>query len=554
MIYTERTVTVKSGKSSIDEPVILYRGDRELEIRFIINETKFKYYSGDNVITKTQASYGQLVIAKPDKSDVFSEITECKDGAVIFTITHDMIDELPEVGFYTFQIRLYGENKISRVTIPPIEKGIEVREPIAIEADENGTEAIVDEGTVGYALVRGAENSIPTFNDNGGYNKTVWSTGDIISEGKLNKIEDALDVLNQNNIEQDEKLNLIFSGSGGSETTELKDLSEEYTLQNSYVRRDGVVVNDERALGMLYIPLSKYDEFYVTSEGRWSVNLMVLYDADKNFVYGTGAVVDGGIGKYDNEHIVVADLLKTYPNASYVSFSAISSDISTTVLEVYTPVTVSISPSINVNNKPLTGKKWVVVGDSLTESNRRATKNYHDYVAEETGVTVVNMGRSGTGYKRSEENELAFYQRILSMPTDADIITIFGSGNDLSQTLGSVSDTGTDTICGCIHQTIQNLFSIIPGAKVGIVLPCPWGGYPPSTKGNKMELYCDALKEIAGYYSIPVLDLYHGSNLRPWDETFKSLYYKRDEGNYVHPDEDGHALLANKFKMFIQSL
>ena len=69
-----------------------------------------------------------------------------------------------------------------------------------------------------------------------------------------------------------------------------------------------------------------------------------------------------------------------------------------------------------------------------------------------------------------------------------------------------------------------------------------------------MTKYCEALKDIASQYSIPVLDLYYGSNLRPWDETFKSLYYKRDEGNGVHPDEDGHAILANKFKMFIQSL
>ena len=51
-----------------------------------------------------------------------------------------------------------------------------------------------------------------------------------------------------------------------------------------------------------------------------------------------------------------------------------------------------------------------------------------------------------------------------------------------------------------------------------------------------------------------MLDLYHGSNLRPWDDTFRDLYYKRDDGGRVHPDEDGHALLANKFEMFIRSL
>ena len=208
MIYTERTVTVKSGKSSIDEPVILFRGDRGLEVRFLINETKLKYYSSTNLIEKIHATYGQLVIDKPDGSDIFSDVTETKDGAIVFTITADMIDEIPEVGFYTFQIRLYDDEKVSRVSIPPIEQGIEVREPLALEGEESGTEAIVDEGAVGYAMVRETEEVVDTFDDAGNYNKTVWATGDKITEGKLNKMEDALDILNQNDKNNYTVLNL----------------------------------------------------------------------------------------------------------------------------------------------------------------------------------------------------------------------------------------------------------------------------------------------------------------------------------------------------------
>lgn len=212
----------------------------------------------------------------------------------------------------------------------------------------------------------------------------------------------------------------------------------------------------------------------------------------------------------------------------------------------------------NIIHYSLKGKKWCVVGDSLTEKNIRATKNYHDYVAEETGCTVVNMGVGGTGYKRMESQSdgyKAFYQRIVDVPNDTDILTIFGSGNDLSLTLGSPTDDITSgTVCGCMNETFKRLFTRLPGIKVGVVLPCPWGSYPPYVQGNAMELYCKALKEICKNYSIPVLDLYYGSNMRPWDNTFRQLYYKRDDGNFVHPDEDGHKILANKFKMFIQSL
>ena len=210
---------------------------------------------------------------------------------------------------------------------------------------------------------------------------------------------------------------------------------------------------------------------------------------------------------------------------------------------------------------PLKGKKWVVVGDSLTEVNSRTTKNYHHYIAEETGIEVINMGVSGTGYKRTEESGRAFYQRINNIQTDADIVTIFGSGNDLGlfnesnvSVLGEVTDTTTDTICGCINVTLDNLYKRIPTVRLGIVTPTPWVGYPPHIENNKMELYSQKLIEICKRRSIPVLDLYHGSNLRPWDETFRNLMYSRDDGNGVHPDENGHKQIHRFFLKFIETL
>ena len=199
-------------------------------------------------------------------------------------------------------------------------------------------------------------------------------------------------------------------------------------------------------------------------------------------------------------------------------------------------------------------KKWVAVGDSLTEANLRATKNYHDYVAESTGITVVNMGASGTGYLRTHDEGKAFYQRISSVPLDADVITIFGSGNDLAAgELGSVDDTGTSTLCGAINTTLDNLFAILPLAKVGLVTPTPWGSYKPGNN-NAMELYSEAIVQICKNRGIPCLDLYHCSGLRPWDANYLPLAYSRDEGNSVHPDENGHAIIAPRFKAFLETL
>lgn len=133
MIYTRVKVTVTEHTASIDRPIVLYRGDKNVEVQFEIIDSLYKQYKfdGPNIITNLGASYGQLVIQKPDYTYIISEITQSRDGIVIFTIPPEMVDEEIEIGNYDFQIRLYDETQESRVTLPPIVKGITLKEPIA---------------------------------------------------------------------------------------------------------------------------------------------------------------------------------------------------------------------------------------------------------------------------------------------------------------------------------------------------------------------------------------------------------------------------------------
>ena len=137
MIFTDRTVIVQKGTSSINDIIVLYRGDKDVEIRFTLNEgSPFRYGSGasPNIIEKTEAAYGQLIIKAPENLPaLFSEVAPTNEGKIVFTITGEMIDEIDEVGNYSFQIRLFDENKNSRVTLPEVNNGIEIREPIASE-------------------------------------------------------------------------------------------------------------------------------------------------------------------------------------------------------------------------------------------------------------------------------------------------------------------------------------------------------------------------------------------------------------------------------------
>lgn len=177
----------------IDIPIFIYRGDKEIEIEFEIVNSKvmFAGVSDNNVIRTSKAFYGQLVIINPNGTNAFTEMTETNDGLVKFRITEQMIDQVDEVGEYSFQIRLFDEERRSRLSLPPILEGLKICEPIATESEEN----IVGGAMVGYSKITYGEK-LEVFDEEGNYNETVWENGNLITEGKLNKIEEALDTIN----------------------------------------------------------------------------------------------------------------------------------------------------------------------------------------------------------------------------------------------------------------------------------------------------------------------------------------------------------------------
>lgn len=206
------------------------------------------------------------------------------------------------------------------------------------------------------------------------------------------------------------------------------------------------------------------------------------------------------------------------------------------------------------------GKTWMAIGDSLTaESTLGAgVKNYVNYVSERLNITAINKGVSGTGYWKGHTTNNAFYQRIPNYTEQADVITIFGSFNDLGvedgisggNIIGTYLDNTTETLGGCINKTLDNLIAKYPNALIGIVSPTPWSN---SHESSNPESYVNLLRQIAEYRSIPFLDLSHSSNLHPWDASFRQLYYKTpDDG--AHPNTNGHKRFSGFFANFVADI
>ena len=212
MLYAKVVLWVKQDETLSDSKVVLYRGDMNVDIEFTLK-------SVDYVLT--ESAFAQLILTRPYATSVFSETFKIENNKVTVRITGGMIDELNEKETYAIQIRLFDSERVARATLPPCYDVIYVREPIAVERTD-GDEALVNLAKANYALTgRNGERIGDIFTD-GVYNKTIWYDGDLITDGRLNKVENALYSISKVDLEQSE---LIESHTHDEYLTEHQDIS-----------------------------------------------------------------------------------------------------------------------------------------------------------------------------------------------------------------------------------------------------------------------------------------------------------------------------------------
>lgn len=261
------------------------------------------------------------------------------------------------------------------------------------------------------------------------------------------------------------------------------------------------------------------------------------------------------IGEFpQNDGVRYQDVILTIPNgASFITCSGYGEK---TVLEKWTG---KIDEYIN--------RKWEAIGDSLTDpSTLKGAKNYVDYVKDDLKLTnVVNSGIGGTGYIANNNGSTTNF-RTRQYSSDADLYTIYGSFNDAwaFSDFGTVDTGDVNTLYGAVKATLDHIISINRNAKIGIIVPAPWGQVnamntsPVGNFDNAKEFgenYVNVLKEVGMLYGVPVLDLYHNSTLRPWDNNFISeFYHGTSSTDRTHLNTNGHKRIAPMISDFIKEL
>ena len=184
MITRNLILTITDKDAKLDKAVILYRYDRGITLNFKLESKEYLFEDPEIISART------LILA-PNKRLSTSEITDIVDGVYTLVIDNTWTDELIEIGTYTLQIQLYSSNQEDEcISLPPIT--IQVRDLIGVPTS---THALTGYATVGNYSATPASD-LPTGDlENGEYLNTNWIDNDLITSGKLNKIESVLSYL-----------------------------------------------------------------------------------------------------------------------------------------------------------------------------------------------------------------------------------------------------------------------------------------------------------------------------------------------------------------------
>ena len=211
----------------------------------------------------------------------------------------------------------------------------------------------------------------------------------------------------------------------------------------------------------------------------------------------------------------------------------------------------------------LKGIKANFLGDSITEGVGTSSRDsiYLSLLARKCEFSVCrNYGISATRIaKQTVENHLPtpdtdFCNRFSGMDSDADLVVVFGGTNDFGHgdaPIGEPSDRTPDTFYGACHYLMSSLLGKYPLARIVIMTPLHRTSENcRKADGSILYDYVRIIREVAEYYSLPVLDLWSVSGIQPCVEKIREIYCP----DGLHPNDNGHKRIAGLLEEFLKSL
>lgn len=194
---------------------------------------------------------------------------------------------------------------------------------------------------------------------------------------------------------------------------------------------------------------------------------------------------------------------------------------------------------------PISGKKFLIVGDSISDENINwsTTTNvvwatfFKNYV-EQHGGTVVNLAQSGAGFTKTNSLRNTIYKQLQSVTlSNYDSIIVFGGINDVGLEIGNINTTTTGTLTAGLLNCSNLLSSFALTGNVYVITPCKTSLKASTGAVNNTEFTRNVVANWASRNGFIVIDSGEFNGFDYGSQKFETVHikneYAEEFANYV---------------------
>ena len=350
-----------------------------------------------------------------------------------------------------------------------------------------------------------------------------------------------------------------------------------------YLNASGNIVKNSAYNMTGYIPCRTGKYLYVTSQKAKNslIRAVEFFDANKNRLLFSAETSPNQGGLFTTISAMMQKELAyryrchvTVENCHYVRIVYDETIQPTLVIEVrdfksdagldiaYVPGQ-KISPALEVNPPYWRGKTILWMGDSITNGyGSQFNNSFATIVPMHLDCNYINEAINGEALAvraADETDRTPLVDNYINMTDDADAVCVAIGTNDWNYTFtpfGDMTSADKYTFYGALKILCQGLMKKYLGKPVVFFTPIkriqdgnqPY--YEPNGNGKTLEDYANAIKEVCGYYGIPVLDLFNECMINPLIPEVKEAYIP----DGTHPNIHGHKILARRITGYLKQL
>jgi lysophospholipase L1-like esterase len=341
----------------------------------------------------------------------------------------------------------------------------------------------------------------------------------------------------------------------------------------SVLNADGTITANASYEITDYMPIEEFSYVAVNktdNNGFAKIRSYVFYDQNKAVISGSGSAVASPLfapigAKYVRiTHSPTDVQYQVELGASPTSYTPYVDAFTLDEAKIIAPKTPSVLT-------PLKTKTLVINGMSITAGSypTDGTPGYEDVltrystiVADAFKMAESNHAIGGSVLAIQSANPTTrdpLISRYQSM-ANGDIVIIDIGTNDWQYDwtpLGTMNSRNNNEFYGALHNLCLGLLEKYTGKPILFLTPIkryqtPYNVTPldVNANGKTLEDYGNIIKQVCGYYGIPVLDMHHECTLNPSISTQKTLYVP----DGTHPNLAGHAIMARRIIGYLKQI